>query len=150
MSQRIPQLIKKEGARNIVLIALSVAIKNAIKNVNLKYHMDEGQVVELADAIIDQSHEDQLALEDVVLFLQKMLVGEYGQLDFKIDTIKFFELFERYRQDRHSALVKFRYEQEANHKVSGRFDEPQTLKDSNVDSETMISLIKSMHMKDEE
>lgn len=149
--QRIPQLILQEGGRNTVLIALSVALKNALGNLNMKYHMNEDQLVELADIIIDQAHEDQLALEDVVLFLQKMLAGEYGDVEFKMDSPLFFKLFEVYRQQRHDELLNVRYEQDANRKVSGRFDDgsSETLKDSKIDSKTMLDLIKSMHMKDE-
>lgn len=149
--QRIPQLILQEGGRNTVLIALSVALKNALGNLNMKYHMNEDQLVELADLIIDQAHEDQLALEDVVLFLQKMLAGEYGEVEFKMDSPLFFKLFEAYRQQRHEELMNARYEQQANHKVAGRFDDgsTETLKDGKLDSGTMLDLIKSMHMKDD-
>jgi hypothetical protein len=155
ISQRIPQLVSKPEGRNTVLIALTVALKNALNNLNLKYHMNEDQLVELADAIIDQAHEDQLSLEDVVLFLQKMLAGEYAtekmKVDFKLDMPLFFQLFEGYRQERHSELVKIRHEQQVNHKVSGRFDDgsAETIKDGKLDSGTMLDLIKSIHMQDE-
>lgn len=118
-SQRIPSLVEKKGGRETVLIALSLALKNALNNLNLKYQMREDQVVALADTIIDQANQDHLALEDVMLFLQKLLAGEYGPVDFKMDSPTFFRFFEAYRQERHKNYLRIKEEQEVNYKSAG-------------------------------
>lgn len=118
-NQRIPQLTKDKEGRDAVLIALSVALRNAMKNFNVKYAMTADQIVELAYAIIDQSHEDQLSLEDIVLFLQKMVLSEYGEIEFKLDMPFFFKCLEVYRQERHEALTSIRNEQHINYRAMG-------------------------------
>lgn len=125
--QRIPALIQQKGGRETVLLALSLSLKNAMNNLNLKYQMNENQVVALADTIIDQAGQDHLALEDVMLFLQKMLGGEYGPIEFKMDAPMFFKYFEAYREDRYQALRLIKYEQHSNYKAMGPTkDDPET------------------------
>jgi hypothetical protein len=118
-AQRIPALVQQAGGRETVLIALSLALKSTMNNLNLKYQMNEDQVVSLADSIIDQSQQDYLALEDIMLFLQKLVAGEYGPVEFKMDAPTFFRFFEAYRQERHNNYLKIREEQEINHKSIG-------------------------------
>lgn len=119
-SERIPAITKDEKGRMEVLVALSAALKSAFSNMNLKLGMNEDQVIDLADHIIDQSHEDNLAIEDVLLFLQKLILSEYGKLYDRMDMPKFFEQFEAYRQERHSAVLAIRDEQHTNAKAIGR------------------------------
>ena len=94
---RIPELIKMPDGRLNVLTAISASIKSAFGNINLKYALTEDQIVELSDRIIDSSHEDFLAIEDVLLFLQQLLFGEYGDLNYKMDMPGFFIKFEKYK-----------------------------------------------------
>lgn len=117
--QRIPVLVKQKGGRETVLVALSLALKDAMNNLNLKYKMDEKQVVKLADTIIDQSSQDHLALEDVMLFIQKLNSGEYGPVEFKMDSPTFFQYFEAYREERFQAMVRIKEEQHINYKSMG-------------------------------
>lgn len=118
-SQRIPQLIKADKGKELVVTALSVHIGAAMNNLNVKYAMNADQVVALSLAIIDQSHQDQLALEDIMIFLQQMVAGECGPIEFKMDIPKFFELFEVYREERWQALVAIRDEQHRNYRAMG-------------------------------
>lgn len=125
--QRIPALIQQKGGRETVLLALSLSLKNAMNNLNLKYQMNENQVVALADTIIDQAGQDHLALEDVMLFLQKLLAGEYGPVEFKMDSPTFFKYFEAYREERFEAYEKIKYEKHVNYKSMGaERDDPET------------------------
>lgn len=116
--QRIPEIVKQEGGKEAVLIALTAAIGSALKNIRVKQGMDEEQIVELALMIIDESHDDYLGVEDVLLFLQGLLLGKYGKgkIYERLDCQKFFEIFEEYRTERHNELVRFREEQALEHK----------------------------------
>lgn len=118
-SERIPALAKTQEGRGDILIALTASLKSAFSNINLRVGLNEDQLIDLADAIIDQSGEDNLSLEDVLLFLQKLLVGDAGKIYDRMDVPTFFELFETYRQDRHEAVVRIREEQQSQHKSFG-------------------------------
>ncbi len=117
--QRIPVLTKEKQGRAMVLTALSAEIGKAMNQLNLKYRMDEHQVVALADRIIDQAHQDYLALEDVMLFLQKLLAGEYGPVEFKMDSPTFFKFFEAYREERFQQYERIKEEQHIHYKAMG-------------------------------
>lgn len=119
LADRIPALASTQEGRFEVLIALTAALKSAFSNINLRVGLNEDQMIELADAIIDQSCEDFLAIEDVLLFLQKLLTGKTGKIYDRMDIPTFFELFESYRQERHVAMLRVREEQQAQYKSLG-------------------------------
>lgn len=87
---------------------LSVSIKLALESFNLKRAMTNNQIFDLVEAIIDESGSDNLSLEDLLLFLQKLSRGEYGELYESIDVPKFMKLFGEYRDDRWDAGIKIR------------------------------------------
>lgn len=117
LTERIPALILEPGKRDEILTALTASLKSAFSNINVRLSMNEDQVVELADMIIDQSHEDQLGLEDVLLFLGDLLQGKMGRVNDRMDIPTFFTLFEEYRQRRHEEMKGFRREIEAQHRA---------------------------------
>lgn len=134
MSERIPALIKEPDGELKVCTAIVASLKSAFDNINLKRAMDENQVVELAGVIIDQAHQDQLALEDVLLFLQRLVTGQAGTLYDRLDIPTFFELFETYREERYQALRHIKDEQHVNYKAMGdntRYSEVE--RDAEVD-----------------
>lgn len=137
-SQRIPELTKTPEGRLQVLTALSAALKSALSNINVRVGLNEDQIVELADRIIDQSHEDQLALEDVILFLQKLLVGECGRVNDRMDITVFFERFEVYRQERHVEILRLREEQNSQYKILGRDDRKRPIEIKNGEDATAV------------
>ena len=123
IDQRIPNLIKTEDDRDNVTIALSAAIGSALSNISVKQGMDQNQIIELSSMIIDQSYEDYIGIEDVLLFLQGLLLGKYGTLYERFDIPKFFEKFEIYRLERHEELLRIRDERHTQGKISGSGDE---------------------------
>lgn len=116
---RIPALTKTPEGRGEILVALTASLKSAFSNINLRVGLNEDQMIDLADAIIDQSSEDNLSLEDVLLFLQKLIVGDAGKIYDRMDIPTFFELFETYRQERHVATLRIREEQQSQYKSLG-------------------------------
>lgn len=99
------------------LAMIVVALTKAFESMNLSRPMNDEQVIELAETIIESSNEDFLALEDVVLFLQGLTRGKYGALYESMDIPKFMLLFEKYRQERHEALMEYRDEQHIQNKI---------------------------------
>jgi len=137
---RIPALAATSEGRYEVLIALTASLKSAFNNINLRVGLNEDQMIDLADAIIDQSGEDNLALEDVLLFLQKLLTGEAGKIYDRMDIPTFFELFEKYRQDRHESMLRIREEQQVQYKSFGnpeRWSETHDQEEENSMHEAM-------------
>lgn len=115
---RIPALIKQPEGRLRVSVALSSSIASAFGHIkNAK--MSAEQIVELAEGIIDTSHEDQLSIEDVLLFLKDMLMGRYGKMSTGMDMPTFFEYFEEYRDERYKELKRARWEEHLTYKSMG-------------------------------
>lgn len=142
--QRLPQLVVTEGYEKIHGLVCA-AIQLSMESLNLTLPLTAAQVVDLADAILDTSNEDQLALEDLVLFLQKLVRGEMGTLYNQMDIAKFLELFEIYRQDRHKALLDFREEAHAQFKalpVPERFSDIQSNEERSAYHEAMKDYVK--------
>jgi hypothetical protein len=152
-SERIPALAKNEETRYQLLVALSASLKSAFGNMNLKMGMNEDQIIELADCIIDQSQEDNLSLEDVLLFLQELLVGKTisengkeGRIFDRMDIPKFFELFEVYRQKRHEEIIHTREEQNAQFKILGKdITRPPIEDDKSIDTKTFLELMQTVY-----
>lgn len=114
---RIAQLAKNDFINTSMLITAGLTL--AFESLNLKRGMNANQVIDLAEMIIDESADDNLAMEDLMLFLQKLVRGEYGVNYESMDCSKFMEKFEVYRQERYKALQTIRMEQHAQHKVAG-------------------------------
>ena len=105
---------------------VTAGITLAMEAMNLSRPMNAAQIMDLADAVIESAGEDNLSLEDVMIFMQKMTRGEYGPLYESMDIPKFMDKFETYRQDRHESYVRMREEMDAQFKalpVSERFSE---------------------------
>lgn len=118
-TERIQALILAPNGKAVVSAALSASIKAALDSMNLRLTLNTEQILDLADEIIEQSEEDNLALEDVLLFLQTLVTGKAGKIYDRMDIPTFFEFFEGYRQQRHKALLDSREQQNVNYKASG-------------------------------
>lgn len=118
-SERIPALTAtNEGYKQIYTI-LVVKLQQAFTNLNLRKGFNEDQLLNLAEMIIDQSSEDNLAMEDVLLFLEQLVTGKCGKIFDRMDAPTFFELFEDYRDRRHMALHYMQYEAHVQYKSKG-------------------------------
>jgi hypothetical protein len=120
LNERLPELSRTEQGRYEVLVAITASLKSLFSNINLRLGLNEDQLIEISNQIIEQSHADNLAIEDVLLFGQKFLIGEYGKIYDRMDVPTFFEFFEKYRQQRHEAILNIREEQHSQFKIMGR------------------------------
>lgn len=148
-NERLPAMIKTEEGREEVQIALTAAIKSAFGNFNLRVGLNEDQMIDLAEAIMDQSHEDNLAMEDVLLFLHRLVVGQAGKIYDRMDIPTFFELFEGYRQERHEKILQIRDEEHAQYKTLGR-GEPRSVNTDGADAATLLSMMESLYSTNED
>lgn len=118
VKDRLPGLVTQYGQDKIVTV-LSLAITKALSNFNLRVGMDSDQVVELSLQLIDSANEDQLAFEDIMLFLDGMVKSKYGKVYDRMDIPTFFEMLEIYREQRHKEYMDKKYEQESQFKSYG-------------------------------
>lgn len=116
VGDRLPGLAERYG-RKAIHLQIAAAIEGAMEKINLKLAMNPDQVFELAETIIDSSTEDQLAMEDLLLFLQDLLRGKAGKIYDRMDIPFFMELFEGYRQSRHEAYQDAKYEQDQQYRA---------------------------------
>ena len=136
--QRIPALVAKPNGRNIVSVAISSMLVSSFQHIkNAK--LDADQIIEMAEMIIDSSHEDKLSVEDIMLFLKDMLMGRYGKFSNGMDMPAFFEAFEEYRNERYKTAKRIEWEEHLTFKSLGdsnrafdelplkREDDPQSM-----------------------
>jgi hypothetical protein len=124
ISERLPAMAAQDVRRASMIVTAGVTM--ALEAMNLARPMNASQVMDLADAILETASEDQLSLEDLILFMQRLTRGQYGALYESMDSIKFMEKFEIYRQERHVSYMRIREEQHAQFKalpVNERFTE---------------------------
>lgn len=115
--QRIPAMAKAdyEGTNMLIIGALTVALEN----INVKRGLNEFQILTLSELIIQESSEDNLSLEDLVLFLQNMITGKYQMSYESMDVPKFMTMFEIYREERFQALRNYQMDLQAQYSCSG-------------------------------
>jgi hypothetical protein len=119
-SERIAALAEREPIKTNAIV--SGALTMAFENINLKRGFKEEQVLELADAIIDSAGEDNLSLEDLVLFLQYLVRGKYEMSYESLDVPKFMRMFNKYRDERWAEGVRIRDEKHDEYKSLGDRD----------------------------
>jgi hypothetical protein len=119
-SERIAALAEREPVKTNAIV--SGALTMAFENINLKRGFKEEQVLELADAIIDSAGEDNLSLEDLVLFLQYLVRGKYEMSYESLDVPKFMRMFNKYRDERWAEGVRIRDEKHDEYKSLGDRD----------------------------
>lgn len=118
VSSRLPGLAQTYGAEKIALV-VAKAIQKALANFNLRVGMNADQILELSYMLIDSANEDQLAFEDIMLFLDGMVKAKYGKVYDRMDIPTFFEMLEVYREQRHQEYVRQKEEYHSQFKAMG-------------------------------
>jgi predicted unusual protein kinase regulating ubiquinone biosynthesis (AarF/ABC1/UbiB family) len=141
---RLVKLVDAVGLQK-VHETIGAAITLAMESMNLSKPLSANQIFDLTDEIIDTASEDNLSIEDIVLFLQKMVRGETGEMFSTMDRPKFFKMFEKYRQERHAEYMRIKDEREAQYKctpLTGRLSEGMR-KTNDIDAKTFFSLLET-------
>lgn len=116
-SNRIQEMVAVNEKE--VYAVLTIAITRLVDSINILRKPTGDQILDIVDSIVETSAEDQLSIEDVMLFIQKLGRGEYGQLYESLDSIKFFDLFENYREERYQAFRNHKEAKESYYKGLG-------------------------------
>lgn len=114
-SERLPALYQKDFMQATALVV--AALTMAFERMSLKKMTGE-LINNIAEEIINSCDEDNLSLEDLILFLQGMVRGKYGEIS-EISVAKFMNLFDKYRGERTLAIEDYRYNQHLHHKGLG-------------------------------
>lgn len=130
------------------LTTITAGVTLAMESLNLKQPMNPLQILDLSEAIIDTAEDDNLSLEDLMLFLQGLVRGKYSPLYESMDIPKFMEKFEIYREERHRAILEYRENKHLEFKALGdptRVAKPETAFEEHLSQFTT----KLANMKDE-
>ena len=144
MEDRILGLVEAVGFETLYKNIVA-AITVAMEGLNISKPMTTNQIMELADAIIDTAGEDALSLEDLILFLQKLVRGETGETYSRMDIPTFLKMFEKHRQQRHSALKNYEYEQSVYFKSLGSGETGSVTLNKDDDAGDILGLMQSMY-----
>ena len=131
VSERLPALATMYGKDKIAAV-LSKSITRALNNFNLRVGMNPEQVADLSYAIIDEADQDQLAIQDILLFLDGMPRFKYGKVYDRMDMPTFFEMLDKYRDERHLAYMNGKDEAHAQYKAMG--DSNRTSQDTDKEA----------------
>lgn len=113
--ERLPALYEKDFMQATALVV--GALTMAFEKLRFK-NMDGGLINDIAEEILNTCGEDNLSLEDLVLFLQNMVRGKYGEMA-QISLSKFMGLFDKYREERTEAISNYRYNEHLQFKSLG-------------------------------
>lgn len=115
-SERLPALYQRNFLEATALVGMGLAA--AFDRMVFKKKPTGEMVNEIAEEILNSSDEDNLSLEDLMLFLQGLVRGKYGEIA-ELSISRFMKLFDGYREERHFALVEFRENQHLQYKSLG-------------------------------
>lgn len=127
---RIPALAKEDFPACLKVVNNAIHLFLSASGVNANTS------VMISSSILNEAHEDNLSVEDVVMFLMKLSGGQYGKFFGAITPDSFMEKFEEYRQERHEVIMNIRYEDSAQHKALGPSERES---DNNVDERKLMA-----------
>lgn len=118
MHSRIPNLTHVYGTEMIhkILAALLTSFQN---DLNLIRPMSAEQIESCSLELVMTTEEDQLSIEDYVLFFKGAKEGKYGRILDRMDQQTIFTLLEEYRQQRHIAKIRIKENKDLELKALG-------------------------------
>jgi hypothetical protein len=120
LSERLPGLIENYGKKTVhrLLVMILKEFNNKLSLPKAK-KLTETKISIAACELMLTAYEDQLALEDVILFLQRAKAGLYGPIKNLVLPSVLFDKFEMYRQARHDVFIKLKEARDAEFKTLG-------------------------------
>lgn len=145
LSDRLPMLVEKNYMKATALVV--AAITMAFEKMSMKKKVDGVLINNITDEVIDTCGEDNIGLEDLMLFLQGLVRGKYGNND-DMTVAKFMNLFEIYREERYRAIIAYREQECANLDALG--DPTDRIKGKTLLDEQLASYASRMQEKNDE
>jgi hypothetical protein len=129
---RVPNLTHVYGFEPIHKL-LGAMLTSFNESLNLIRPMTAEQIFECSHEMVMTSEEDQLAIEDYVLFFKGAKEGRYGRILDRLDQQTIFAMLEEYRQERHRQFIRIKEEKHLAQKSQGpseRTNNPDPLAES--------------------
>lgn len=120
LSNRIPALIREYGMKRMHQM-IRLILKEFCYSISLpkaKKLTETGIAVCACDLML-AAHEDQLSLEDLIVFFERAKAGKQGSFKKDLTHYSIMEQLEEFRQKRHEVLLQIRRRQEEEHKALG-------------------------------
>ena len=114
LEERIPGLITNYGlkrAHRLIKMVLQEFCYNIPLPKNAK--LSDTKMAACACDLILAGYEDQLALEDLIVFFEKAREGKWGKFKGMLTHFSIMQKLEQYRQERRKAYYQLKGEQEA-------------------------------------
>jgi hypothetical protein len=108
---RLPAMLVYNEEKTYLSLTNVISVMLAEEGVN------DMLAVRIAGAILNSAGEDNLSIQDVVLFLQDLKQGKYDKFFGAVTVIQFMEKFEQYRQARYEAIKNYRNEENVQNKT---------------------------------
>jgi len=119
LSERLPAIYQRNFMEATALVGMGLA--SAFDRMIFKKKPDGDLVNDIAEEILNTCDQDNLSLEDLMLFLQGLVRGKYGEIS-ELSIARFMKIFDEYRDERHFSLVKYRENQHLQFKGMGTAD----------------------------
>lgn len=116
LSERLPALYQRNFLEATALVGMGLA--SAFDRMVFKKKPSGEMVNDIAEEILNTCEQDNLSLEDLMLFLQGLVRGNYGEIA-ELSISRFMKIFDGYRDERHFALIKYRENQHLQYKGMG-------------------------------
>lgn len=119
-SERLPGMIASYGKKTVhrLLVMILKEFNNKLALPKAK-KLTETKISIAACELMLMADEDQLSIEDIILFLQRAKAGLYGPIKNLVLPYLLFNKFEMYRQARHEVLVKLKEARDTEFKAMG-------------------------------
>lgn len=102
--ERLPAIYQKDFMQATALVV--GALTMAFEKMNFKRKMDGILINNIAEEVLDDCDVDNLSLEDLLLFLQMMVRGRYGNIE-ELSVSRFMNLFDKFRDERHKSFLNY-------------------------------------------
>lgn len=120
LSNRIPALIREYGLKRMHQM-IRLLVKEFCYSISLPKvkKMTETRMAVCACDLMLAANEDQLSLEDLIVFFERAKAGKQGNFKKDLTHYTIMEQLEEFRQKRHEVLLQIRRKQEEEHKSLG-------------------------------
>lgn len=120
LHERIPGLTSEYGYQRMYRL-LATIIREFCMAIPLpkSKKLNDIRISVCACDILLSAHEDQLSLEDIILFFERARQGKYGPIKKALTHQLINQMLEVYRQERHEAYMQKKTAQEATFKTLG-------------------------------
>lgn len=112
--QRLPAMMEENLAVTLTVVSTAIGLYLGSSGIG------QDLAVDIAEAVLGDCAEDNLTLQDVVIFVKAAAAGKYGAFLRNVPTPQdFMKMFEMYRQERYEAILNIRDEQNTQAKAQG-------------------------------